>query len=248
VKGLRDANLRYVKDVAGSRARKIAQNVRHVGDRIVRSRGDYDCYGFDRLRAAATGHAGWRTGTVILTRLLVTRAGLCNDQGVGAGGAERQQRHDDCEGEPPHEASVASRLELVGAALSSLEYAARTQGSCACARNEERIRIHVTTSFSPVPTNTVEYATTCRSELCRSCVRSPGTAGKHRRLRVHIKRHSEAGSRCIDCVKRCFGIARMVSNSQRLAKSVLIHLCCSGQAKCSALAYASGTSQKCHAP
>ena len=64
--------------------------------------------GFSRLRAAATRHAGWRTRTVILTRLLVTHAGLCNDQGEGARGADSQQRHDDCEGEPPHCSSVAS--------------------------------------------------------------------------------------------------------------------------------------------
>jgi len=107
VKGLREADLRHVKDVAGSRARKIAQNVRNVGDRRVRSRGDYDCNGFDRLRAAATRHAGWRARAVILTRLRVTRAGLRNDQSVGAGGAERQQGDDDCKSEPPHQASVA---------------------------------------------------------------------------------------------------------------------------------------------
>ena len=64
-------------------------------------------YGFDRQRAAATRHAGWRTCADILTRLLVTRAGLRNDQGVGAGGAERRQGDDDREGEPPHQASVA---------------------------------------------------------------------------------------------------------------------------------------------
>jgi hypothetical protein len=57
---------------------------------------------FSGLRTAATRHACWRTRAVILTRLLVTRAGLCNDQGVGAGGAKRQQRDDDGEGEPPH--------------------------------------------------------------------------------------------------------------------------------------------------
>ena len=98
-----------MQDIAGSRARKIGQNVRNVGDRSVRSRRDHDCNGFDRLRAAATCHAGWRTPAVILTRLRVTRAGLRNDQGVGTRGAERQQRDDDGEGELPHKRQSITR-------------------------------------------------------------------------------------------------------------------------------------------
>lgn len=78
-----------------------------MGDGGVRSRGDPDGDGLDRLRATATRHASWRTRAVVLTRLLVTRAGLCHDQGVDAGGTERQQRYDDCEGEAPHQLILA---------------------------------------------------------------------------------------------------------------------------------------------
>ena len=75
----------HVQDVAESSARKVGQHVRNVVDRSVRSRGDDDCNGFDRLGAAATRHAGWRTRAVILTRLLVAHAGLCNDQAKAPG-------------------------------------------------------------------------------------------------------------------------------------------------------------------
>ena len=90
-------SLGYVQDVARTRFRDARNQRTDVGDRgFERTRHGQDRR-FSGLRAAATRHAGWRTRAVILARLLVTRAGLCNDQGVGAGGAERQQRDDDCE-------------------------------------------------------------------------------------------------------------------------------------------------------
>ena len=96
-----------MQDVARTRFRDARNKRTVVGYRgFERTPDGQDCR-FGGLRAAATRHAGWRTRAVILTRLLVTRAGLCNDQGVGAGGTEGQQRDDDGESEPPHRSSVA---------------------------------------------------------------------------------------------------------------------------------------------
>ena len=66
--------------------------------------------GLSSLRAATAGDARRRARAVFLARLFVASAGLGNDQRVDARGAERQQGDDDCEGEPPHAASVACRL------------------------------------------------------------------------------------------------------------------------------------------
>ena len=86
----------------------------HLSDRNFGGRGRGQAHRLSRLGAASTGNTGWGTRAVLLTRPLVTRAGLCNDQAVGAGGAERQQRDDDGEGEPPHLMILAlARMPLV---------------------------------------------------------------------------------------------------------------------------------------
>lgn len=91
-----------MQDVARIRFRDARNQRTDVGYRGLERTPHRQDHRFSGLRAAATRHAGWRTRTVILTRLLVTRAGLCNDQGIDAGGAERQQRDDEGESEPPH--------------------------------------------------------------------------------------------------------------------------------------------------
>jgi hypothetical protein len=112
-----------VQDVARTRftdARNQRTDVGYGG--FERTPYGQDCR-FSGLRAAATRHAGWRTRTVILTRLLVTRAGLCNDQGVRAGGAERQQRDDKGEREPPHLLILAFARDTTGSPLAVQESA-----------------------------------------------------------------------------------------------------------------------------
>ena len=91
-----------MQDVARTCFRDARNQRSDVGDRNFKRTRHREKRRFSALCAAATRDAGWRTGAVILTRLLVTCARLRNDQGVGAGGAERQQRNDDGEAEPPH--------------------------------------------------------------------------------------------------------------------------------------------------
>jgi hypothetical protein len=96
-----------VQNVARGRAWEIGQKASHVGDADVRGSHNDDQDRLHGLRAAATGHAGWRTGAVVSPGQLVAGAGLIDDEAGETGRAERQQADDDCEDEPSHEASVA---------------------------------------------------------------------------------------------------------------------------------------------
>ena len=104
--GLREAGLRDVQDVArialSGRGNQWMTSATGTSTRT-RDRQDHRLSG---LRAAAACDAGGRACTVLAPGLLVARAGLRHDQRRDAGGAECQQRDDDCEGEPPHRSSV----------------------------------------------------------------------------------------------------------------------------------------------
>ena len=74
-----------MQDIARTRSADARNQRTDVGyGRFERTAHGQDCR-FSGLRAAATRHAGWRTRAVILTRLLVAHAGLCNDQAKAPG-------------------------------------------------------------------------------------------------------------------------------------------------------------------
>ena len=100
-----------MQDLVGVRQWHAKNEGNYLSEQNFGGRGREQAHRLSRLGAASTGNTGWRTRAVLLTRPLITRAGLCNDQGVGAGDAERQQRDHDGEGKPPHNLSLPLGLE-----------------------------------------------------------------------------------------------------------------------------------------
>ena len=92
-----------MQNVARGRAWEIGQKAGHVGDADVRGSRTDDQDGLHALGAAATGHAGWRTGAVVASGQLITGARLVDDEAGDTGRTERQQADEDCEDEPSHE-------------------------------------------------------------------------------------------------------------------------------------------------
>jgi len=141
VKGLREANLRYVQDVARCRARNAWNNVRNISDRNVRRGGNYERDWFDGLSAAAAGHAGRRTGGVITSGGLVACAGLIDDEAIDPGHAERQQADDDREGESPHSWILALGRDALSVATPVIGHSRSRKTGVGCAHgSSEAVR------------------------------------------------------------------------------------------------------------
>ena len=162
-----------MQDVARSRFREARNERAEVGDRSFEGTGDRHGRGFSSLRATTARDAHRRTRAVILARLLVTGARLCNDQGVDTGGTESQQGDDDCEGEAPHSASVAL---------------ARSTAFCLSFANiPMAVRITSRTKRSVgLPTT---LPTRLHTELRRGTARGPSTRGQ---MHSHCRQSQKA--------------------------------------------------------
>jgi hypothetical protein len=102
VEGLREAELRYVQDVARSGVGDSRQNVWNLRNESVRCCRDSDCHGFDRLGAASASYASGRARRIVTAGAFSSRARLVNDEACEPRRTDGQGRDNDCEDEPRH--------------------------------------------------------------------------------------------------------------------------------------------------